>query len=144
MSTAAFAQQAPGDPAIIPQQPLVLATMTPLGKAEITLPAGKPLPNYRIEGKWITVISGPFSAKFPLAEVVPPPPPPTPQSAPVKPAPIPEPPTFWQAGLDALQKGDPLALLAAGVAAAVAGYALLMTVLWWQLRRKVAQLEDAG
>lgn len=136
--------QSPVPEKVTPQHPVALRTMTPLGEAVITLPAGVPLENFRIEGEWITVTSGPFSARLPLADVVPPPPPPvpTPEPTPEEPAPTPEPPPPWQAGLEALQNGEPLAVIAAA-GVVLAGYGLLMTLLWWRLRRKIAKLEDA-
>jgi hypothetical protein len=124
----------------VPQQPITLATTTPLGEALITLPAGVPLQDYVIEGDWITISSGPFRTRLPLAEVAPPPPQPPPAPAIEPPAPPPPPPpALWEAGLNSLRERKPLAMVAAGTALVLAAYGLLVTALWWRLRRKLAE-----
>lgn len=140
VSPAASAQQEPAHIAITPENPVTLTTTTPLGEARITLPAGVPLENYRIEGDWVVVSSGPFNARVPLAELVPPTPVPTPtppEETVVEPEPTPEPtPTpVLEANLQALLNGETTALIIASSCAFLVLYALLMTVLWLNLRR---------
>ncbi len=144
VSPAASAQQEPTNIVITPENPVALTTTTPLGEARITLPAGVPLENYRIEGDWVVVSSGPFNARVPLAELVPPTPAPTPtppEQIVVDPEPTPEPtPTpVLEANLQALRNGETTALIIASSCAFLVLYALVMTLLWLNLRREASR-----
>lgn len=139
MSPAAFPQQQAASTVITPENPVVLSTTTPLGEAKITLPAGVPLENHRIEGDWVVVSSGPFTARVPLAELIPPTPVPTPVPPEAivvepEPTPVPTPTPVLEANLQALRNGETTALIIASTCAFLVLYALLMTILWWNLR----------
>lgn len=147
---------------MVANSPIVLGTKTPLGAAQITLPAGASLESYEIlpDGN-IKVWQGPFMAVVSPADAAFPTPPPTPTPAPEPspstapagqestPAPEPSPspvadlpaPFALQPLIDSLQEGTfdwKTHAPAAGVGL-LGLYALVVTVAWLRQRRRNAR-----
>lgn len=51
------------------KNPIVLGTVTPLGEAAITIPAGAVVPNYELQGEMVRIWQGPFTATIRLDEL---------------------------------------------------------------------------
>ena len=134
---------------MVANAPIALSTKTPLGKAQITLPAGAVLENHELlpDGR-IKVWRGPFAAVVSPAEAAFPTPPPTPTPTPapspsptaVLPAPTPEPDALQRLHKSLADGTLDWKTLAPAAAAVMLGlYALVVTVAWLRARRKCAK-----
>ncbi len=152
---------------MVANSPVVLATKTPLGTAQITLPAGTVLEKHEIlpDGN-IKVWQGPFMAVVPPSAASFPTPPPTPTPSPTpapepspeaapalqepmpapeaSPSPVPgEPAPFaWQPVLDSLGNGtfDWKAHAPAAGVVLLGLYALIVTFAWLRQRRRISRM----
>ena len=131
---------------MVANAPIALSTKTPLGTAQITLPAGAALENYEVlpDGR-IRVWRGPFAAVVSPAEAAFPTPPPTPTPTPAptpadQPAPTPEPDALLRLQKSLADGSLDWTTLAPTAAAALLGlYALVVTVAWLRQRRRTAR-----
>ena len=127
--------------------PVILTTRTPLGEAQVDIPAGTPIETFEADGDWVRVRQGPFSgwvARKDTSLNPAPTPPPAPSSTPprIAPAPSPENVCAAAAGLTVSKPGSPFVLPppAALLHGALAFLAATSTFAWMSLRRKCASL----